>query len=360
MKIVQGERGLELNGKRQHRETTRRNCHESGGCSSIACSDVGRFYSGRLALLLSWLVLTGCVTAFGQVASGGGYGETLGKWRTEREAKLKAEDGWLTVSGLFWLREGTNDFGGGPTNDIVLPAAAAPERIGTFDLQGGRVRLLVVDGVGVTIDGKLVREYDLGSAESKGSKTIVQGDLSFQVLRRGDKFAVRFRDKNSVARRNFTGLRWYPARENYRVTARFEPYDQPKEVPIINLLGDIEKYHSPGLLRFTLNGVEQTLEPVASGEEKLFIIFRDLTSNRTTYPAGRFLYVDRPRDGVVTIDFNQAINPPCAFTLYATCPLPPRQNRLTVAIEAGELTYHNPSSDHASAAITESAERSKK
>jgi len=167
------------------------------------------------------------------------------------------------------------------------------------------------------------------------------------VLKRGEKYGLRFKDRNSVARRNFTGLRWYPAKEEYRVTAHFIHYETPREVPIINILGDIEKYNSPGLLRFTLKGQEYTLEPVAVGEKRLFIIFRDLTSNRTTYGAARFLYTDWPVDGQVEVDFNQAVNPPCAFTIYATCPLPTRQNRLNVAIEAGEQIYHGPISDHA-------------
>lgn len=267
------------------------------------------------------------------------YEKTIQGWRADREAKLKADDGWLTVTGLFWLREGQNDFGSAPTNDIVLPANSAPEKIGAFELKDGKVILRVSEGVRVTVNGKEVRETELQSDATKRSDLIQTGDLSFLLLKRGERWGIRLKDKNSAARREFSGLRWYPVKESYRITAQFIPYDQPKEVPIQNILGDIENYQSPGLLKFKVNGQEQTLEPVLSGD-KLFIIFRDLTSNKTTYASSRFLYAAKPENNQVTLDFNQTINPPCAFTAYATCPLPPKQNRLKVAIEAGELTYH--------------------
>lgn len=269
------------------------------------------------------------------------YEKTIEKWRAEREAKLKAEDGWLTVTGLFWLREGQNEFGSAPTNDIVLPPGAAPDKLGSFEWLNGKITLRVAEGATVTANGKPVRELVLHSETVKRPEVVEAGDLSFLLLKRGDRWGIRLKDKNSFARQSFNGLRWYPAKESYRVTAQLIPYDQPKEVPIVNILGDIEKYKSPGLLKFKLNGQEYTLEPVASGDDKLFIILRDLTSNKTTYAASRFLYADKPKDGQVILDFNQAINPPCAFTAYATCPLPPKQNRLNVAIEAGELIYHS-------------------
>jgi uncharacterized protein len=268
------------------------------------------------------------------------YEKTIQTWRADREAKLKADDGWLTVSGLFWLREGANEFGSAPTNDIVLPPGSAPEKIGAFELNNGKITLRVVDGASVTVNDKPAQELELRSDGEGRPDLIKAGDLSFIVLKRGERFGIRLKDKNSRARREFTGLRWYPVKESYRITAQFIPYDQPKEVSIINIIGDIEKYKSPGLLKFKLNGQEYALEPVTSGPDKLFIIFRDLTSNKTTYAASRFLYAGKPKDGQVILDFNQAINPPCAFTVYATCPLPPKQNRLNVAIEVGELIYN--------------------
>lgn len=266
------------------------------------------------------------------------YEKTIQAARTDREAKLKADDGWLTVSGLFWLKEGANEFGADSSNDLVITASGAPAKIGTFDLQDGKVTLRVASGVTVTVDDKPVQEYQLQGDAAKKPEAIRTGDLTFLLLKRGARYGIRLKDKNAASRREFTGLRWYPVKEEYRVTAQFLPHDQPKDVPIINILGDVESYKSPGLLKFKLRGQEFTLEPVNSGE-KLFLILRDQTSGKTTYAASRFLYADKPKDGQVILDFNLAINPPCAFTAYATCPLPPKQNRLNTAIEAGELIY---------------------
>ena len=163
------------------------------------------------------------------------------------------------------------------------------------------------------------------------------GSLKLGVIKRGNRYGLRVRDKNSPARLHFKGLKWFPARANYRVIATFTPYDEPKEIIIMNVLGDELKLKTPGLLTFTLNGQKFELRPVVEDEKKLFIIFRDLTAGKTTYPAGRFLYADLPKDGKVVLDFNRAENPPCAFTEFATCPLPPRQNFMKIAINAGEI-----------------------
>ncbi len=289
----------------------------------------------RLALITLALVCA----FFSNAKAQSEYEKTVQAARTERVAKLKADDGWLTVTGLFWLKAGTNDFGADTSNDLVIPSNSTPGKIGTFDLEGDKITLRVNDGVKVTVNEKPVQEWTI-QADAKKPDVIKQGDLTFLLLKRSDRYAIRLKDKNSAGRRDFTGLQWYPVQESYRVTADFIPYEQPKDVPIINIIGDIENYKSPGLLKFKLRGQEFTVEPVNSGE-KLFLILRDLTSGKTTYGASRFLYADKPKDGKVILDFNLAINPPCAFTAYATCPLPPKQNRLNVAIEAGEFAYHH-------------------
>lgn len=268
------------------------------------------------------------------------YEKTIRSARAERETKLKADDGWLTVSGLFWLKEGSNEFGADPSNDLVIAVSGAPNKIGSFELQGDKVTLHVASGVNVTVNDKSVQEYSLQGDSVKKPEVIRQSDLTFLLLKRGARYGIRLKDKNATTRREFTGLRWYPVKEDYRVVAEFLPYSQPKDVPIINILGDVENYKSPGLLKFKLRGQEFTLEPVNSGD-KLFLILRDQTSGKTTYGASRFLYTEQPKDGKVVLDFNLAINPPCAFTAYATCPLPPRQNRVNIAIEAGELIYQS-------------------
>ena len=262
------------------------------------------------------------------------------KWRQEREAKLKAEDGWLTVSGLFWLKEGENSFGTGSKQRIVLPKGSAPANVGTLELANGVVTLRVAPRVSVMVKNRPVRHFEMRFGGEKPPEPFTIGSLQLSVIKRGDRYGLRVRDKNSAARRQFKGLRWFPARESYRVTASFVPDAQPKEVIIMNVLGDELKMKSPGTLSFELNGQTYQLRPVIEDDKKLFILFKDSTAGKTTYGAGRFLYADLPKDGKVVLDFNRAENPPCAFTLYATCPLPPKQNFLPIAIDAGEKDFH--------------------
>jgi uncharacterized protein (DUF1684 family) len=271
------------------------------------------------------------------------YHASMEAWRTEREAILRADDGWLTVTGLFWLKEGANNFGTGPDSEIVLPSGSAPERAGVFLLANGKVTLRVADNASVRLAGKAIRTLKVKTDAAGPPDVLRIGDLALTVIKRGERLGIRLKDKHSRNRKEFTGLKWYPVQESLRIAATFIPYDHPKEIEIVNIIGDVEKSKSPGVLRFTLQGREYRLEPIID-EGKLFILFKDLTSGKTTYPAGRFLYAEAPKGGkkesVVTLDFNRAINPPCAFTAFATCPLPPRQNRLDIAIEAGEQSYH--------------------
>lgn len=285
----------------------------------------------------------------------------LQKWRTEREAKLKADDGWLTVAGLFWLKEGVNTVGAATDNAFVLPAGSAPARVGAFELREGKTVFRAAEGVTVTVNGQWVRELEVKSDEVKQQDVLKLNKLTFLLLKRGARYAIRLKDQDASTRTEFAGLRWYPGQDSYRVTAKFIPYEQPKEVSIVNIIGDIEKMKSPGYVTFTLNGQKLSLEPVTSGGNKLFFIFRDLTSGKTTYKPGRFLYAEAPAKlneaGTVVLDFNQAINPPCAFTAYATCPLPPKRNHLPVAIEAGEQLYPGAGGNHEVAAQTSSPQQ---
>jgi len=160
------------------------------------------------------------------------------------------------------------------------------------------------------------------------------------VIERGGRYGIRLKDRESALLKEFGGLRWFPVREDYRVEARFVPHASPMKIAVPNILGQVEELPSPGYAAFTIGGREVRLDPVLEepGATELFFIFRDQTTGKQTYPAGRFLYAPMPKDGRVTLDFNKAYSPPCAFTPYATCPLPPKQNRLSVRIEAGELT----------------------
>ncbi len=267
------------------------------------------------------------VAAAAIAADPGSYKAEIERWRVQREASLKADDGWLTVTGLFWLKEGPNSAGSGAASDIRLPRG--PERLGVFELHAGKVTFRGADGRTLAMQ-----------ADSAGSPAVVtSGDLTMFVIERGHRYGIRLKDKQSQYRKEFHGLEWYPVAERYRVTARFVPYDPPKSIPVLNVLGDTTPEHSPGYAEFALNGQTLRLEPVEEGDQ-LFFIFKDRTASRQTYPAGRFLYAARPKDGKVMLDFNKAYSPPCAFTPYATCPLPPKQNQLPVRIEAGEKNPH--------------------
>ena len=253
------------------------------------------------------------------------YQNEILEWRRQREAALKAEGGWLTVAGLFWLHEGANTAGRDPKSDVALPDG--PPHAATFDLKNGRVS--------VTIDGK-TRTVKPDSADA-----VNVGRLNLYVIKRGDKFGIRLKDPDSEYRREFHGIESYPVNEAYRVTARWVA--EPKKIPILNIIGQTENSECPGYAVFELSGRELRLYPIleSPGAKELFYIFKDQTSGKETYGAGRFLYSEMPKDGKVVLDFNKAYNPPCAFTPYATCPLPPPENRLPVRVEAGEKKYGN-------------------
>ena len=265
------------------------------------------------------------------------YTASIEKWRAESEAKLKSDTGWLTVSGLFWLKEGRSTFGSAPGNDLVLPAGVAP-RAGTFIRTGKRIGVEINKGVAVTLKGKPVTKLDalVNDAEAK-EDILVLGDVSLLVIDRGTKIGIRLRDKNSQLRREFTHKTWFPVQPDYRVVAKFIP--QPERVVRIpNMVNEMEEHKVIGVTEFTLNGRSHRLEPVLA-DGQLFFIFKDKTAGKQTYGAGRYLYADMPKDGKVVIDFNKVYNPPCVFTPYATCPLPLKHNQLDIPIPAGELKY---------------------
>jgi hypothetical protein len=265
------------------------------------------------------------------------YRQTVEKWRQAYEAQLKSDTGWLTVSGLFWLHEGANTFGSGPLNDIVLPASA-PASAGSFQFHLGRTIVHVQPGVTALLDGKPTEAAEMHPDSNADQLAI--GDLTLFVHASGDRCTIRLRDKNSRLRKDFTGTRWFPVDESYRVTAQYVPYDPPKQIEIQNVMGDTLQETILGYAAFSLHGQALRLDAEDNGSG-LSVVFRDLTSGKETYAASRFLEADPPKDGRVVLDFNQAYNPPCAYNSYTTCPLPPPQNRLAVRVEAGEKTYHH-------------------
>lgn len=264
------------------------------------------------------------------------------KWQSDRLASLSKEDGWLTLAGLFWLNEGENKFGTDPKGAVILPKDKAPAVAGSLFLEKGHVRLAARPGVEITADNKPVTALDLRDDNDDNGPTILKlGSLLLNIVKRGDRIGVRVKDTQSETRRQFKGLEYFPIDPRWRIEARFEPYQPAKTIPITNVLGMTDDETSPGAFVFEVDGKTYRLDPILEkGETDLFVMIADETTGKETYGAGRYLYVKPPdATGKVVIDFNKAYNPPCAFTNFATCPLPPKQNHLALRIEAGEKKY---------------------
>jgi len=289
----------------------------------------------RFGILFA-IVLASLVSAQAQTD----YAKGIEKWRSEREANLKKETGWLTVAGLFWLKEGINTVGAGDKFEVRLTENFKQGKFGEIEFKEGKAVLKVEKGVDAHIEGKSVSApVDLVSDEKGKPTEIRTGTQTFFLIKREERFGIRLKDSNSEARRNFKGLHWFPIDESYKVTARLEAWPEPKELSVPNVLGGNFKMKSPGVLKFSLTGKECSLQPVLEDDGTLFIIFSDGSNRSETYKSGRFLYAEKPVNGEVILDFNKAENPPCAFTPYATCPLPPAGNSLEIDITAGEKRY---------------------
>jgi uncharacterized protein len=263
----------------------------------------------------------------------GDYAAGIAKFRADREKSLVREDGWTTVVGLSWLKEGDNRAGSDPKADVPLPASL-PTQVGVFTLRSGHVRFQPAPGINLT------------ARELKPDNDVVTlGTVKFFLIQRGEgpnaKFGVRIKDSEAATRKEFTHLSWYPVDPSWRIVAKYVPWDKPHVLSFDTVIPGLqEQDSSPGAITFTRDGKDYNLEPAADGS----IVFRDQTTGKATYGGGRFLDIDLPKNlkiaGSVVLDFNEAYNPPCVFTAYATCPLPPPQNRLTLTVTAGELMYN--------------------
>lgn len=271
-------------------------------------------------------------------------------WREKRAANLQKPEGWLSLIGLEWLKEGDNSVGSAADNKIQI--AKAPPHLAVVRLErGGALRLLPPAGgfpKELVVDSHPAQEQALLSDDSPNSSKLSLGGLTIIVIHRDERYGLRIKDAQASTRVGFHGLHWYPPNAVYRVHAKWIPNNPPKMIDIPTILGTVSKLPAPGIAEFTLDGKVYRLEPVLEDPQstELFFILRDITSKTATYGAGRFLYTEFPDHGLsqageVWLDFNELVNPPCAFTPYATCPLPPTQNRLSVAIPAGEKRYHD-------------------
>jgi len=264
--------------------------------------------------------------------------EEVDTWHAGRVERLHNPDGWLTLVGLYRLDEGANSFGSADDNLLVFPASA-PAHAGTIHVADGQATLEVADGVTITVDGEAPPTGPLGKDVDETTHVLEMGSYRFYVIERNGELLLRVRDHESPVLEEFTGVDRFPVDRKWRVIARVVPYEEPKPVSIPNVLGTTSVEMVPAALMFQLEGREFRLDPIDSGDD-YWLIFSDNTNGPETYGGGRFLYSEEKRDdGTVVIDFNKAYNPPCIFTPYATCPLPPEGNHLDLDLRAGEKNW---------------------
>jgi hypothetical protein len=271
------------------------------------------------------------------------HAEQVEAWHRERHERLRSPDGWLSLVGLYWLGEGDNHFGAHPANEIVLHAHGIHPREGTLHLEDGQVRLVPHEDTGVLLEGGPPTEMRL-LADTDGDPTILElGSLRMHVIRRGERLALRVRDREAPTLGTFTGVDRFATDPTWRIVGRVQPMDG-KTVEIVDVTGRVSREVSPGRFIFQRDGREWGITALDGEDDTLWLVFGDATNGRETYGGGRFLYTDpKGADGTIVADFNLAYNPPCVFSEFATCPLPPAENRLDLRIEAGERMWHPPS-----------------
>jgi uncharacterized protein (DUF1684 family) len=289
-----------------------------------------------LPFLFSAIMFTGCRQ---NVKEDPGYTDEMREWRKARLERLKSPGGWLNLAGLYWLREGENTFGSDSTNQIVFPPTA-PKRAGIIHLKDSTITIKLNNISNAMIDARRAQEGKLYSDASEHPTQVQMGRYIFCVIRRAGKYGIRLRDLESPALKKLDSIPAYPVSAKWKIKARLVLFDKPQTREINTVIGTTENYNIPGKLIFRIDGREYSILPFIEGEG-YFIIFGDETSAIETYAAGRFLSAPAAdSSGYTTLDFNKARNPPCAFTPFATCPLPPKDNILAVKITAGEKDVH--------------------
>ncbi|MDF1575912.1 MAG: DUF1684 domain-containing protein [Bacteroidales bacterium] len=296
-------------------------------------------FSYLLLLIPLMILLAGCNSEAPLITDKAAYVAETEAWRQQRLERLKSKNGWLSLTGLFWLEEGENSFGSDPSNDIRFPEKAAAF-CGTLVLDSGSVRLRVAEGISISVNDTLVRDMKLASDFDKNTTYLQQGDLAWNIIKRGVRYGIRLRDHRHPRIEKLDHIPSYPINTAYVVEATLEPFEESKTMTVATPLeGFTESYECPGILKFRIQGKKLSLHPFISGEG-YFLVIADETSGLDTYGAGRFMYATPDSAGRIILDFNKAYNPPCAFSPFATCPMPPRENFLPVAIEAGEKSVH--------------------
>ncbi len=290
---------------------------------------------GVLALVV--LALAGCGTLAERKTTGmAEYERGALEWREQRHARLTEPFGWLSLVGLEFLTDGEWRVGTAPDNDLVV--TSGPDYWGAMTVVGSRAWFDANPDADILVDGRRIESVELRADGPSGPTLVEAGTVQLQLLDRGGQPVLRVRDSQAPTRVNFGGLDYFPFDPDWRVEARWTPHPEGRTLVIANVLGELINEPNPGAAEFEFEGRTFGLEAVDS-DDQLFFILADRTTGRETYGLGRFLYSDLPQDGRVILDFNRAYSPPCAFTEYSTCPLPPPENRLDVRAEAGELTY---------------------
>jgi hypothetical protein len=295
------------------------------------------FPFGMIVLVLA--LVGACNTSDPLITDEAAYVESIEAWQHQRVERLKTKNGWLSLAGLYWLEEGENSFGSDPSNKIVFPEKADAFG-GTLFLDDSIVTLRVAEGVQISTDDSLVTNIQLNNDHEAQTTHLQQGDLAWYIIKRGERFGIRLRDHKHPRIDMLDHIPTYPIQTSYVVEATLEPFDSPKTLTVATPLeGYTESYQVPGILKFRLRGKDLELHPFATGGG-YFLVIADETTAVDTYGAGRFMYASPDSTGRILLDFNKAYNPPCAFSPFATCPMPPRENFMEVAIEAGEKSVH--------------------
>lgn len=287
-------------------------------------------YRLRTALLVVILItLSACQKKdLGQVDVPENYIQQVKDWKQDRVEDIKSPTGWLRLAGMFWLDEGVNGFGSGKNQDVRLPEGTIPEEAGTFVYESGQVTINVADDVAITHNGEPISEMVLFNGENEDTPHVQHESLEWFVIKRGDMVGIRLYNKENDQADQFTGFDSYPIDEKWNRKGRFIPNPKGTTISIVNVLGQEEDLESPGVLEFSIDGQIYTLDAIDSDDD-MFLIVGDETNQTETYQAGRYIYVDFPEDGsqYTNIDFNKIYNPPCAYSVFTTCQLPPPQNQ---------------------------------
>jgi len=267
------------------------------------------------------------------------YLEEIKNWDEHRLERLKADDGWLNLVGRTWLKHGENQFGSAKDNDVIIESDKVPDYMGVFLFEDSTVTMKVNEGVAILLNGESVKEMVMIGDEKKNMTVFQYGPIKWNLIIRDTLYGIRFRDLESEFVKKFKGIERFPVNEDWRVKATYEVYNPPKKIYVPNVLGQIDEEPSPGVVVFTKDNQTYKLDAIDAGD-KLWFIFADGTSGEETYGGGRFLYTDKAdSNGNVIVDFNKAYDPPCVLTKFATCPLPPKENYLSLRITAGEKMY---------------------